>query len=108
LKVGDVVLVGADNKKRWEWPMAKILELIPGKDGTVRVAKIKTSTGEWMRPLQRLYPMEVSSAAEMVSGVPVDLEDAVDTADCESEMNKDEPKVVTRFGREVKKPKRFQ
>lgn len=31
-KVGDVVLVGADNKKRIQWPMGRILELLPGKD----------------------------------------------------------------------------
>jgi hypothetical protein len=64
LRVGDVVLVGAVNKKRWAWPLDKIIELVPEKDGKVLVAKVRTASGDWMRPLQRLYPLEVSSTDE--------------------------------------------
>nr|XP_015912434.2 uncharacterized protein LOC107443168 [Parasteatoda tepidariorum] len=42
LKVGQIVLVGNDNAKRLDWPMAKILELYPGVDRNSRVARIKT------------------------------------------------------------------
>src|SRR5207237_2301256 len=54
-KVGDVVLVSSDNKKRMEWPIAIIMELVPGKDRIARVAKIKTSGGIMLRPVQRLF-----------------------------------------------------
>jgi len=62
IKVGDVVLVGADDKKRLQWPLAKVVELIPGRDAVIRVARVKTQHGVLVRPLQRLYPLEVSSA----------------------------------------------
>ncbi|GFR18558.1 transposon Ty3-I Gag-Pol polyprotein [Trichonephila clavata] len=32
-RVGEMVLIGDDNKKRLSWPIAKIIELIPGRDG---------------------------------------------------------------------------
>ncbi|XP_073986124.1 uncharacterized protein [Rhodnius prolixus] len=61
LQVGDVVLVGADQVKRINWPLGLIIETFPGKDGEVRVAKIKTAEGTYTRPFQRLYPLELSS-----------------------------------------------
>ena len=63
-KVGDVVLVGTDDKRRLLWPLAKIIELIPGRDGALRLAKVKTQHGVLLRPLQRLYPLEMSEADE--------------------------------------------
>ncbi|XP_021966107.1 uncharacterized protein LOC110861310 [Folsomia candida] len=59
LKIGDVVLVGSDGVKRQDWPMAKVVDLIPGRDGYSRTARVKTSYGELLRPVQRLYPMEI-------------------------------------------------
>ncbi|GFW19468.1 integrase catalytic domain-containing protein [Trichonephila clavipes] len=32
-RIGEMVLIGNDNKKRLSWPIAKIIELIPGRDG---------------------------------------------------------------------------
>ncbi|UYV65697.1 hypothetical protein LAZ67_3005171 [Cordylochernes scorpioides] len=42
-KVGDMVLIGQESLKRLHWPLARIIQLYPGKDGLVRVAKVKTS-----------------------------------------------------------------
>ncbi|KFM57822.1 hypothetical protein X975_19169, partial [Stegodyphus mimosarum] len=33
--VGDTVLIISDNLKRLQWPIAQVVEVIPGKDGTV-------------------------------------------------------------------------
>ncbi|UYV63163.1 hypothetical protein LAZ67_2003324 [Cordylochernes scorpioides] len=38
-KVGDMVLIGQESLKRLHWPLARIIQLYPGKDGLVRVAK---------------------------------------------------------------------
>lgn len=57
VKIGDVVLVGNDNTKRLNWPLAKIEELIPGRDGRTRVVRLKTTNGELIRPIQRIYPL---------------------------------------------------
>ncbi|CAL1273138.1 unnamed protein product [Larinioides sclopetarius] len=40
VEVGDVVLVGCDNKKRLDWPMGLVVKVFPGKDNAVRVVKI--------------------------------------------------------------------
>lgn len=62
---GEVVLVHEDNVKRSNWKMGKVLELIAGKDGEVRGAKLKLITkGKPIfvnRAVQKLYPLEVCS-----------------------------------------------
>lgn len=61
IKVGDIVFIGNDQLKRLDWPLGKITQLFPGRDGKVCVAKLKTATGELVRPVQRLYPLELSA-----------------------------------------------
>ena len=41
-KIGDLVLVFDKNANRTKWPLARIVEIMPGKDETVRTVKIKT------------------------------------------------------------------
>ena len=36
------------------WPLAKIIEVYPGEDGIVRVAKIQTEFGIYKRPTVKL------------------------------------------------------
>ncbi|UYV77147.1 hypothetical protein LAZ67_14003443 [Cordylochernes scorpioides] len=52
-KVGDMVLIGQESLKRLHWPLARIIQLYPGKDGLVRVAKVKTSSGFKMDKLKK-------------------------------------------------------
>ncbi|GBM15383.1 hypothetical protein AVEN_199641-1 [Araneus ventricosus] len=58
--VGDVVLVES-TAKRIKWPFGKVVQLIEGKDGVVRLVKIRTKQVDLLPPIQRLYPLEVSS-----------------------------------------------
>ncbi|UYV75257.1 hypothetical protein LAZ67_12003119, partial [Cordylochernes scorpioides] len=58
---GEVVLIGRDDQKIIFWPLGRILELYPGKDGRERVARVKTATGEFVRPLKRLFSLELGS-----------------------------------------------
>ena len=60
IKVGDVVQVH-DDTKRVNWRLAIVERIINGKDGLVRAADIKTSTGYTNRPITKLYPLEVTS-----------------------------------------------
>lgn len=60
LKVGDAILVSNDLEKKLCWPLARVEELIPGNDGKVRTARVKTATGVLVRPLQRLILLEAS------------------------------------------------
>ncbi|GFY30608.1 DUF5641 domain-containing protein [Trichonephila clavipes] len=59
-----MVLTGNDNKKRLSWPIAKIIELIPGRDGEIRTVRLKTQHGTVIRPLSSLiFPLEVQAIA---------------------------------------------
>ncbi|GFW20832.1 hypothetical protein TNCV_1050531 [Trichonephila clavipes] len=59
-----MVLIGNDNKKRLSWPIAKIIELIPGRDGgEIRIVQLKTQNGTAIRPVQRIFPLEVQAIA---------------------------------------------
>ncbi|GFT12009.1 DUF5641 domain-containing protein [Trichonephila clavipes] len=58
-----MVLIGNDNKKRLSWPIAKITELIHGRDGEIRTIRLKTQHGTVIRPVQRIFPLEVQAIA---------------------------------------------
>ncbi|GFW08015.1 DUF5641 domain-containing protein [Trichonephila clavipes] len=62
LSEGDImcVLVGDDLTKRLNWNLGKILKLYPGKDKKVGVAQVKTKFGSFLRPVRKLYLLEVT------------------------------------------------
>ena len=66
LTVGDVVLIRNDTLlPRHRWPMGKVVELVKGKNGHVRGAKLSTTTvgdrkTSCYRPIQKLIPFEIS------------------------------------------------
>lgn len=41
----DTVIIGYDNWRRINWPLSKIVEVYPGEDGIVSVAKVKMKNG---------------------------------------------------------------
>ncbi|GBM68193.1 hypothetical protein AVEN_5161-1 [Araneus ventricosus] len=57
---GDIVLIES-TAKRINWSLGKVVQLIEGKDGVVSLVKIRTKQGDLLRPIPRLYPLEVSS-----------------------------------------------
>ena len=69
LKVGDIVQVHSDTK-HVNWRLAVVERLIEGKDGLVRAAEIKTSTGFTSRPITKLYPLKVISATHTATKPP--------------------------------------
>ena len=60
LQVGDVVLVISPNTPRGHWPLGRITEVFPGKDGHVRVAKVQVGRNELTRPISKLCQLELS------------------------------------------------
>lgn len=105
LKVGDIVLVGSDNKKRIDWPLARIENVYPGKDGVARVFKLKTASGFIIRPLQRLYPLEVRNNQEF----PFERreESRPKSEDSTVEVGAEKSKVSSR-GRKIARPIRLK
>ena len=59
VRVGDVMLVVSTDTARGKWPLGRVLEVYPGKDGHVRVAKIQVGNGTLMRPVTKLCPLEL-------------------------------------------------
>lgn len=46
-----LVLIREDNTSVLQWPMGRIIKAIPGKDGYVRVAELKTARGIFKRDI---------------------------------------------------------
>ncbi|XP_021958581.1 uncharacterized protein LOC110854452 [Folsomia candida] len=136
IQVGDIVLIGADNMKRFQWPMGRVIELIPGRDGKIRVAKIQTPHDYGLdkkssrsfnlktvkkgriltRPLQRLYPLEIATrqdlpVPEKVKELDIQIHKerkAVQEEEDDMGLMRDNPAdVKTRGGRIARKVSRF-
>ncbi|XP_055527542.1 uncharacterized protein LOC129720134 [Wyeomyia smithii] len=58
LEVGDLVLV-ADGAARNQWARGRIERVIPGRDGRVRQALVRTSSGTLRRPAVKLAVLDV-------------------------------------------------
>ena len=60
LKIGDVVLIRSEERNREKWPLGVVVELFSGRDGAVRAAKLRAGKAFLERPVQHLYPLELS------------------------------------------------
>ena len=66
ISVGDIVILKNDSTSRNFWKLAKIEELLPGRDGTIRSAVVKVANDTrkpvlLKRVVQQLIPIEVRS-----------------------------------------------
>lgn len=61
---GDVVLIRSDEKNRGKWPLGVVVELFNGRDGVVRAVKLRAGKTFLERPIQHLYPMELTCEIE--------------------------------------------
>ncbi|GFT94609.1 uncharacterized protein NPIL_116631 [Nephila pilipes] len=106
INVGDIVLIGTDDKKRLHWLLGRVLELFPGKDGIIRLVKLRTEKGNVLRPIQRLYPLELKPNYEqVVSENRKGPEVVTEYPELNTDSNKTVP--VTSSGREIKPVKRL-
>lgn len=55
---GDLVLVVDEKVHRGQWPLGRIVQVHPGKDGVVRCAKIATRSTTLTRPITKLCFLE--------------------------------------------------
>ena len=60
LKVGDVVLVIQPDTPRGRWPLGRIAEVYPGRDGHTRVAKVACGVKTVLRPINKLIPLGIN------------------------------------------------
>ncbi|XP_029053848.2 uncharacterized protein LOC114881275 [Osmia bicornis bicornis] len=61
IKVGSFVLITDERLPSGKWPMARVLGLMPGKDGLTRIVTLKTATTTLTRPIAKLAPLHQPS-----------------------------------------------
>lgn len=61
IKVGSLVLLTDERLPPSKWPLARVIELHPGKDGRTRIVTIKTATTTLTRPIVKLAPLPIRS-----------------------------------------------
>jgi hypothetical protein len=54
LTPGKMILLSEKNLPPTSWAIGRVIEVYPGSDGVVRVARIKTANGTFTRPVNRL------------------------------------------------------
>ena len=60
LKVNDVVLVIQSDSPRGCWPLGRVIEVYPGRDGHTRVAKVVCGDKTVVRPITKLIPLDIN------------------------------------------------
>ena len=64
IQAGDIVILRDDLTARW-WRLARVIELLKGRDDKVRAARVQVLSGGkntiLRRPIQLLIPLEVKS-----------------------------------------------
>ena len=40
-----------------KWPLARVVEIHPGRDGKVRVVTVETAKGRYTRPIVKIVPL---------------------------------------------------
>ena len=58
VQVNDVCLMAGEDHKRGQWPICIVTEAFPDSDGLVRRVKVKTSKGNYERPINKLALLE--------------------------------------------------
>ena len=66
IAAGDVVILKGDSTNRMFWKLAKVEELLPGRDGLVRAAIVKVANSDQKprlirRSVKHLFPIEVNA-----------------------------------------------
>ena len=64
LAVGDIVLVADETTPRSCWPLARVIEVMPGSDVFVRRVKVKTKTTVLERPVAKCVLLEPTEENE--------------------------------------------
>ena len=65
LAKGDVVIIRGDEKDRNYWKLGIVQDLIVGRDGETRAAKLRAGKRVLERAVQQLYPLELSCDHEV-------------------------------------------
>lgn len=71
IQLGTLVTLKDFNLPPLQWKLGRIIELIPGKDGCIRVVRVKTEKGVLTRAIHELAPLPVNTNDEVASSAPI-------------------------------------
>lgn len=74
-KIGSLVLLTDERLPPCKWPLARVVDLHPGKDGLTRVVTIKTATTTLIRPITKLAVLPVPINEEQLPSHHQDIGD---------------------------------
>ena len=57
---GEVIIIKSEERNPAHWKMGVMENAITGHDGVIRGAKLKSGKSHLERPIQHLYPLELS------------------------------------------------
>lgn len=77
----DIVLVRDTDRFQRTWPLARVLDVHPGKDGLVRAVTLQTASGTITRPVHGLVPLITDDDSTTIS--PEDDNDATSSPEGE-------------------------
>ena len=63
LEVDDIVLLVSPDSHRAHWPLGRVIEVYPGKDGQVCSVKLQVGDKQLVRPVVKLCPLELDCLA---------------------------------------------
>ena len=63
VKAGDVILVKEEKRNSGYWQLGVVESAIQGGDGVVRAVQLRSRNSLIERPIQLLYPLDLSSDA---------------------------------------------
>ena len=67
--VGEVVLIVSDGS-RSDWPLGRIVELLPDKTGVIRLARVMIRSKEVLKTMEKLIPLEVGPLGDNEERLP--------------------------------------
>ena len=71
VKAGDIVLIKGEERNRGKWKLGVVDTPIPGRDGVVRAVRLKAGKSFLERPIQHLYPLELTCDMSAKRGTPL-------------------------------------
>ena len=104
--VGEVVLVHGEST-RGQWPMARIVSLISGRDSHPRAATIRLKGRITRRPINKLYRLEAAQDLENGTADARESDHPLDAATNSLDETPSPPTVMTRAGRVISPPQRL-
>ena len=65
VKVAELILLRDDTVRRGLWPLGRIGNIYPGRDGIVHGVDVRTKAGVYRRPVVKIYPLEEQTFSEI-------------------------------------------